>query len=106
MGREHIAEYRKREPRDRRATGKPQDASGFEPPLSFAALCGVARATAFAWDCRGLRALAHRGGRLRGPRPPGSTAEKAVDCRHDRADAGRRRLGAKRKEVLGRLLVR
>jgi|AmaraimetFIIA100_FD_contig_121_105128_length_961_multi_6_in_0_out_0_2 hypothetical protein len=29
MGREHIAEYRKREPRDRRATGKPQDASGF-----------------------------------------------------------------------------
>src|SRR5262249_61737492 len=29
--------------------------------------CGVARATAFAWDCRGLRALAHRGHRAQLP---------------------------------------
>jgi len=45
----------------------PESHCGQEPPLSFAALCGVARATAFAWDCRGLRALAHRGHRAQLP---------------------------------------
>jgi hypothetical protein len=36
----------------------PESHCGQEPPLSFAALCGVAHATAFAWNCRGLRAFA------------------------------------------------